>query len=158
MLISDWQPNYQWKWWRNTSRLMTTRLQHRVCLKVFHKVGSWICGCRCDSILLQEENQGQNFASSPAKQMIAIHKTNMGIILFAHVSTKLEIVSPLLVFIDLWFISCNSNFLFGKRMLFWDMLLSDLTLCVLCFLSLHLPKFSHWEQSHHCTRPVVHLF
>lgn len=37
MLISDWQPNYQWKWWRNTSRLTMTRLQHRVCLKAFHK-------------------------------------------------------------------------------------------------------------------------
>ncbi|OPJ68543.1 hypothetical protein AV530_006163 [Patagioenas fasciata monilis] len=54
-----------------------------------------------DSTSYIEENQGQNFASSPAKRMMAIHKTNMGIILFAHVSTKLEIVSPLLVFIDL---------------------------------------------------------
>lgn len=32
--------------------------------------------------MCQEENQGQNFASCPAKRMTGIHKNSMGIILF----------------------------------------------------------------------------
>lgn len=55
-----------------------------------------------------------------------------------YISTKLEIVSPLLVLIYFSFISCSSNFLFGKQKLVWDTLLSDLTLCVLCFIYLNL--------------------
>lgn len=55
-----------------------------------------------------------------------------------YVSTKLEATSPLCVFIYLWLISCNSNFLSCKRTLFWDVLLPDLTLCSPYFICLNL--------------------
>lgn len=106
------------------------------------------------------ENQWQNIALSPAKQMIGIHEKSMGIILFTHVSTKPEATSPLCASIYLWFISCNSNLQSSKPRLFWHVLLPDLTLCSHCFICLNLlteNKDVIVHQRYICSRELLQV-
>lgn len=100
---------------------------------------SWICGHRWDCVLIMcwTENQWQNIIPCKAddRDPWEQHRNHF---VHIHVSTKLEATSPLCVFIYLWFISCNSNFLSSKQTLFWDVLLPDLPQCSPCFICLNL--------------------